>query len=179
MKIYTKTGDGGETGLIGGERVAKDHPRIAAYGTVDELNALLGLARASKPGERLGAELAAIQDDLFVMGSQLASPEENPKLPTLDSAGTKRLENWIDEAEALLPPLKNFILPGGVPAGAALHLARTVCRRAERRVQTLSGQAKLPAEIPVYLNRLSDYLFTAARLANQGAGIADEPWKPR
>ncbi len=177
MKIYTKTGDGGETGLIGGDRVAKDHARIEAYGTVDELNAKIGAARAAGVGEALEGQLAEIQSELFVLGSQLASPEPNPRLPALESASIERLEFWIDEAK--LPELKQFILPGGCPAGAALHLARTVCRRAERRVQSLSREAKLPGEIPVFLNRLSDYLFTAARLANHQAGAVEEPWKPR
>ncbi len=177
MKIYTKTGDGGETGLIGGDRVAKDHVRIEAYGTVDELNAQIGAARAAGVSETLDGQLAEIQNELFVLGSQLASPDPNPKLPTLESASIERLEIWIDETD--LPELKQFILPGGCPAGAALHLARTVCRRAERRVHSLSREAKLPGEIPVFLNRLSDYLFTAARLANHQAGAAEEPWKPR
>jgi len=179
MKIYTRSGDGGETGLIGGERVAKDHVRIEAYGTVDELSAQIGAARAAVIGEALDVELAAIQGDLFTLGSQLASPEKNSKLPALDSASTKRLEKWIDEAESMLPALKEFILPGGCPAGAALHLARTICRRAERRVHSLGREAKLPAEIPVYLNRLSDYFFTAARRANIEAGAAEEPWRAR
>jgi cob(I)alamin adenosyltransferase len=179
MKIYTKTGDGGETGLIGGERVAKDHARIEAYGTVDELSAQIGAARAAGVGESLGSQLVAIQDDLFIVGSQLASPKENAKLPALEAASTKQLEDWIDEAEAQLPTLAEFILSGGCPPAAALHLARTVCRRAERRVQSLEHETKLPGEISVFLNRLSDYLFTAARLANNEAGVAEEPWRPR
>jgi len=179
MKIYTKTGDGGETGLLGGERVGKDHPRIEAYGTVDELNAQIGAVRALDPGEALGGQLALIQQDLFVLGSRLAAPEPGPKLPKLDENSITRLERWIDEADETLPPLKNFILPGGTPAGAGLHLARTVCRRAERRVRSLSAEVKLDAGILVFLNRLSDYLFTAARLANHRAEVADEPWKPR
>ena len=179
MKIYTRSGDGGETGLLGGERVGKDHPRIEAYGTVDELCAQIGTARSAGLSAGLEGQLESIQRELFVLGAQLASPEPNAKLPALDAASVKRLEDWIDEAEAKLPALRQFILPGGCPAGSALHLARTVCRRAERRVQALSREAKLPVEIPVFLNRLSDYLFVAARLANQEAGAAEEPWQPR
>ncbi len=178
MKIYTKTGDQGETGLIGGDRVAKDHARIEAYGTVDELGALLGAARSAGATTELGAQLEAIQNELFVIGSQLASPKENDKLPALGEGSIRQLETWIDEAEEKLPALKQFILPGGGPAGSMLHLARTVCRRAERRVHSLARETNLPGEIPVFLNRLSDYLFTAARLANQNDGVGDEPWKP-
>ncbi|MBC8366094.1 cob(I)yrinic acid a,c-diamide adenosyltransferase [bacterium] len=178
MKIYTKTGDKGETGLIGGERVAKDHARIEAYGTVDELNALLGAARRAGASSELDAQLESIQNELFVIGSQLASPKENDKLPVLEESSIRQLESWIDEAEEKLPALKQFILPGGGPTGSMLHLARTVCRRTERRVHSLSRETKLPGEIPVFLNRLSDYLFTVARLANLNDGVGDVPWKP-
>ncbi len=178
MKIYTKTGDQGETGLIGGERVAKDHARIEAYGTVDELGAILGAARSAGMSASLDAQLESIQNELFVIGSQLASPKENDKLPALGESSIQQLESWIDEAEEKLPALKQFILPGGGSAGSLLHLARTVCRRTERRVHSLGRETKLPAEIPVFLNRLSDYLFTVARLANQNDGVGDVPWKP-
>ena len=178
MKIYTKTGDRGETGLFGGPRVAKNHPRVEAYGDVDELNALLGVVRAEGVAPSIAHLLAAIQNQLFDLGAELASPEP-------DRLGTRRiaaahiasLESAIDSHEASLPPLKNFILPGGVRAAALLHLARTVCRRAERRVVTLSEQEPISAEIIIYLNRLSDLLFVLSRWANQAAGQTDVEWR--
>ena len=187
MKIYTKTGDGGETGLFGGGRVAKDHVRVEAYGEVDELNSTLGVAIAAldAAGEaELTAELRRVQADLFTIGATLASPapedggRENAYIPRLDAARVGDLEGWIDRSESELEPLTHFVLPGGTPAAAALHLARTVCRRAERRVVALSHQARVDEADLVYLNRLSDLLFTLARLANRRAGVPDVPWVP-
>jgi cob(I)alamin adenosyltransferase len=178
MKIYTMTGDDGSTGLIGGERVRKSDPRIECFGTVDEINASLGLAA-------VGAEpalvkiLREVQNDLFVIGSHLASPEvgkENHNIPALDEAMVHRLEMQIDSAEAELSPLREFILPGGCETGARLHFARTVCRRAERLVVDFAGDRPVPAMIVTYLNRLSDWLFVQARNANRRQGVPDIPW---
>ncbi|HEV3417552.1 MAG TPA: cob(I)yrinic acid a,c-diamide adenosyltransferase [Pirellulales bacterium] len=182
MKLYTKTGDGGETGLFGGPRVRKDSPRIEAYGTVDELNTLLGLARAEAlPGE-IDALLARIQSELFDVGAELATPDPKRHGTALvGAAHIAALESAIDRFEAPLTPLKQFILPGGTRAAAALHIARTVCRRAERRIVTLShtpGETVSP-DVIVYLNRLSDLLFVLARAANAAAGQADVPWEKR
>lgn len=188
MKIYTRTGDRGETGLFGGQRVRKDDARVEAYGAVDELNAVLGQAavRMEALGDAVWLErLRLLQADLFTLGSRLATPapedggRPNPHVPAFPAERIAEMEAWIDTAEAELPPLRNFVLPGGSPAAAALHLARTVCRRAERRVISLSFQAHLDAEVVVYLNRLSDLLFTWARLANLRAGVPDVPWAPR
>ena len=182
MKIYTRTGDDGTTGLIGGRRVRKSDLRIECYGTVDELNAAVGVAAAAAPSS-LAAQLRAVQNDLFVIGSHLAAPADgapaNVALPPLDEAGAARLESEIDAAEAALPPLRNFILPGGAEASARLHLARTVCRRAERLVVALAEERALPPTILLYLNRLSDWLFVMARRANHNAGVEDVPWPPR
>jgi cob(I)alamin adenosyltransferase len=178
MKIYTKTGDDGSTGLIGGGRVRKSDPRIECYGTIDELNAALGLAAVSADGE-LVQRLRQVQNDLFVIGSHLATPEPSPHraaLPALEETMAARLEMQIDEAEARLQPLRNFILPGGAEAAARLHVARTVCRRAERLLVAFAMDRPVPAIILTYLNRLSDWLFVQARGANQDAGIADIPW---
>ncbi len=187
MKIYTKTGDAGETGLFAGPRVRKDDLRIEAYGTVDELNAVLGLARSHSAGnakEKLSAEidtlLADIQHTLFDLGSELATPDPKSRGTNFFSAKQiESLEQAIDRFESQLPPLKNFILPGGSSCEAWLHLARTVCRRAERRVVTLNLRepGKLSPEILIYLNRLSDLLFVLARAANQAAGQPDIPWQ--
>jgi cob(I)alamin adenosyltransferase len=178
MKIYTKTGDEGETGLFGGPRVSKDHPRVEAYGAVDELNAVLGLVRCETSGEPLDLLLAKIQNELFDLGAELASPQP-------DRVGTRRitavqtaaLESAIDEHEAGLPPLKAFILPGGCRAAALLHVARTVCRRAERRVVTLGEREAVAGDVVIYLNRLSDLLFVLARFVNHTAGGGDVPWQ--
>ena len=179
MKIYTRTGDSGETGLFDGTRVSKADPRVAAYGDVDELNAWLGLASASGADEEVRGMIEQIQRDLFALGSRLADPShriagrvEKARLAP-DSA--TRLEGWIDALEEQLPPLRRFILAGGSPAGAALHVARTVCRRAERAVVAL-GEASVDADVIVYLNRLSDLLFVMARAANKRAGIAELEW---
>ena len=187
MKIYTKTGDRGETGLFGGGRVAKDHVRVDAYGEVDELNSTLGIAilELERAGEaELAAGLRQVQADLFTVGAVLATPavenggRESSYIPALDPARVDALERWIDAADAELEPLRSFILPGGTAAAAVLHLARTVCRRAERRVVGLAREATVGEEHLVYLNRLSDLLFTLARLANRRAGVADVPWVP-
>jgi cob(I)alamin adenosyltransferase len=182
QRIYTKTGDAGETGLFGGGRVPKSHPRVEAYGAVDELNAVLGWACSVPATERIGDALRAVQADLFAIGAHLATaPKEGratPKLPPLPHDRIGVLESWIDTAEAELPELRSFILPGGSPGGAALHIARTVCRRAERRVVELARVEAVPDVIIVYLNRLSDLLFVLARLENQRAGVADRTWTP-
>lgn len=172
MKIYTRTGDSGETSLLTGARVLKNDPRIEGYGTLDELNACIGVARASWPGGPVDDELAAIQSDLFDLGAFLAS-DGDPRFPGVDTVRTQALESSIDRMESELAPLKNFILPGGSAAAAHLHLARTVCRRAERLV--IGGESHRPAVI--YLNRLSDWLFVAARYANHVLGVPDVPWK--
>ncbi len=180
MKIYTKTGDDGTTGLIGGDRVRKCDARIECYGTVDELNAAIGLAAVSaNAGVR--ALLYPIQHDLFVIGSHLATPEVGSTaaahLPPLDESIIARLEMQIDTAEQELPPLRQFILPGGGETAARLHVARTVCRRAERLLVDFSLDRPMPTIILTYLNRLSDWLFVHARLANHQEGVADVPWK--
>jgi cob(I)alamin adenosyltransferase len=182
MKIYTKTGDDGTTGLFGGARVDKDDARVEAYGTVDELNAVIGVARAASPPAEIATLLAEIQEQLFVAGAELATAAgKEDKLPMklLDAGDVERLERAIDGTEAGLPPLANFILPGGAPAGAALHHARTVCRRAERSLIAASRVAKVRGELKIYLNRLSDFLFVAARRANFAANVAESPWAPR
>lgn len=180
MKIYTKTGDDGETGLFGGPRVSKDSPRIEAYGTVDELNSVLGVVRAQLAAGDVDALLCQIQNDLFALGAQLATPDPAAHQTALVGARQiAALESAIDRYEEQLEPLKQFVLPGGTPAAANLHLARTVCRRAERRVVTLVRESSEPiaAEVVVYLNRLSDLLFVLARAVNRTAGRADVPWQ--
>ncbi len=187
MKIYTRTGDRGETGLFGGGRVSKDHTRVEAYGEVDELNSVLGVVIASLEDAReaeIAGRLRQIQADLFTLGANLATPraEEGGRatahVPGLPAERIAEMESWIDAAEEELEPLQSFILPGGSQAAALLHLARTVCRRAERRVVTLAHQAQVEEEVIVYLNRLSDLLFTLARLANRRGGRQDIPWVP-
>ncbi len=178
MKIYTRGGDGGETGLLGGLRTAKDDPRIEAYGSIDELGATLGLADGLDEDGELAEAIRRIQRDLFRIGTILATPD--PMAATLPPPGEEavaELEAWIDRLEGELPPLKQFILSGGCPAGAALHLARTVCRRTERRVVALTGELNIPEALVVYLNRLSDFLFVAARRANRRAGVQEEAWQ--
>lgn len=181
MKIYTRTGDEGETGLFGGGRVPKDDPRVSAYGDVDELNSALGVARATTPAELFDAELEAIQRDLFSIGGHLATPDPEKVRAALEKASLSadriaEFERAMDAAEASLPPLRAFILPAGAPKAAALHLARTVCRRAERSVVSLARTTVVPELFLVYLNRLSDYLFTLARMANQSTGRGDVTW---
>ncbi|HJR49643.1 MAG TPA: cob(I)yrinic acid a,c-diamide adenosyltransferase, partial [Gemmatimonadales bacterium] len=175
MKIYTRTGDTGETALFGGGRVRKDHPRTSAYGDVDELNSAIGVARAAAPTEMFDDLLDGIQRDLFAIGGRLATPEPEKVAKAIAKAvlppeRVASLERVMDEAEGELPPLRAFVIPGGTPKAAAFHLARTVCRRAERSVVRLTREEDVPAEILVYLNRLSDLLFTLARLANHRAG---------
>lgn len=179
MKIYTKTGDNGTTGLLGGTRVPKDHLRVAAYGDVDELNALLGLVKAEADGP-LARLLGHIQRDLFALGAQLADPTARvaslKAKATVGAAQTRRLERAIDKAQAGLPPLTAFILPGGTSLGAHLHLARTVCRRAERGVITLNRDTPIGPRLLEYVNRLSDLLFVLARAANHAAGQGEDRW---
>lgn len=181
MKIYTKVGDGGNTFLFGGKKVRKDDPRVKAYGHVDELNAALGLARALLKNTALAGKIDAVQKELFVLGADLAAPPgaKTPKAPPrIGPDHVKRLEREIDTLQALLPPLKTFILPGGSPAGAALHLARAVCRRAERSVVALSKKQKIGPQTQIYLNRLSDHLFVLARAANAAESAPETPWVP-
>ncbi len=179
MKIYTKTGDSGETGLFDGTRVAKSDARVDAYGEVDELNACLGLARAEIEDTVLRDELARIQQDLFALGARLADPAakiaERVTKAAITPDDIARLERLIDAADAELPALRRFILPGGGRAGAVLHLARTVCRRAERRMVAL-GPGAIESDLLVYINRLSDLLFTLARLVNHRAGVPELEW---
>ncbi len=180
MKIYTKTGDDGTTGLFGGARIKKASPRVEAYGTVDELNAVLGLARAKGLDAFTDGVLARVQLDLFTLGAELAcvpGKEEKLAMPLLQGADAQRLEAAIDEGEAKLAPLQTFILPGGSEAAATLHFARTVCRRAERALLALDD-APARGMLVIYMNRLSDLLFVLARLANLGKGVADVPWVP-
>ena len=179
MKLYTRTGDSGETALFDGTRVSKADPRVDAYGEVDELNAVLGIARAAGPDSELDARLARLQQDLFALGARLADPASRIASRVTKAAITDedvaRLEGWIDRADAEVPPPKRFILPGGSPLAAALHLARTICRRAERHVVALGPDAVEPVLV-VYLNRLSDLLFVLARLANHRAHVAEPEW---
>jgi cob(I)alamin adenosyltransferase len=184
VKIYTRSGDGGETGLFGGPRVPKDDLRVEAYGAVDEANAFLGEARAraaAAADAELEAILAAAQDRLFTVGAELATPpgaKARAALPPIDPRWAAELEEAIDRLEAELPPLREFVLPGGAPLGAALHVARAVCRRAERRVVALHRASPASPLVLAFLNRLSDFLFVAARAANHRAGVPDVPWKP-
>ena len=178
MKIYTRTGDSGETSLFGGTRVRKNDARVEAYGDVDELNAWLGLARAQRLDEDLDGDIAQIQRDLFALGAQLADPSAKlaPGMTkaVVGEADVARLEQTIDRLEATLPPLRRFILAGGSPCGAALHVARVVCRRAERRIVALDPH--VDAILLRYVNRLSDLLFVLARVANHRAGIPETEW---
>jgi cob(I)alamin adenosyltransferase len=181
MKIYTKSGDDGSTGLIGGQRVRKSDQRINCFGAVDELNAALGLA-AVAAAPALRERIHSVQNDLFVVGSHLAVDEVGPTpgfLPPLDEAMVHRLEMEIDSAEETLPPLRNFILPGGTETAARLHLCRTICRRAERLLVAFAEDRPTPAVIITYLNRLSDWSFVQARWANHQAGVADVLWEKR
>lgn len=181
MKIYTKTGDAGQTGLFGGGRVSKDDPRVEAYGDVDELNASLGFVRAIEMLPRIDEVLVPIQRDLFSLGALLATPDrekmhDHLSKAQIDDGRIRELEHAIDQCEKELEPLRAFIVPGGTPKAAALHVARTVCRRAERRVIHLQKEVEIPAIVVVYLNRLSDLLFTLARVANTRAGAGEVTW---
>jgi cob(I)alamin adenosyltransferase len=180
VKIYTRTGDGGETGLSGGARVGKDSLRVECYGEVDEVNGCIGVVRSLHEDESLDRLLAQVQKDLFAIGAQLADPQSRvvggKAKAAVTPAHVTRLEEAIDVRQARLPPLTAFILPGGSPAGAQLHLARTVCRRAERRVVALARHEEVDPLLIVYLNRLSDLLFVLARDANRTAGVAEDTW---
>ena len=180
-KIYTKTGDTGDTGLFGGGRVGKDHPRVEAYGDIDELNAVLGMARSVEMMPRIDEVLVPIQRDLFAIGALLATPDLEKMKKQLEKANIDDgriggLEHAIDDGDRELEPLKSFIVPGGTPKAAALHVARTVCRRAERSVIALDPSEHIPPIVVVYLNRLSDLLFTLARVANKRAGAGEVTW---
>ncbi|QDT08745.1 cob(I)yrinic acid a,c-diamide adenosyltransferase [Planctomycetes bacterium K23_9] len=194
MKIYTRTGDTGSTGLFGGPRVGKDDCRIESYGTVDELNAAIGMARSKGVGEPIDHELDQIQHALFSIGAELATPAPDEfDLRVIGDRHIGQLEDWIDQHEATLEPLKHFILPGGTVAASHLHLARAICRRAERRVVTLGQQcgdsqsdsaqtdttkaAAISESLIIYLNRLSDYLFVLSRAVNHQSGIAEVQWQ--
>jgi cob(I)alamin adenosyltransferase len=182
MRLYTKTGDDGTTGLFGGARVNKDSDRVDAYGTVDELNSVLGIVRSNGAPAEIETLMESIQSDLFALGAEIAcAPGKEARLACqpIGASQIAALELAIDSADAALPPLSNFVLPGGSPSAAALHHARTVCRRAERLVLRAGRSEPLRAELVVYLNRLSDLLFALARRANQLEGRADIPWQPR
>ncbi len=181
MKIYTKTGDAGQTGLFGGGRVSKDDPRVEAYGDVDELNAFLGAARAVEVMPRIDEVLVPIQRDLFSIGALLATPDlekmhDHLAKAQIDDGRIVSLEKEIDACDRELEPLRAFIVPGGTPKAASLHIARTVCRRAERRVIHLQKEVEIPQIVVVYLNRLSDLLFTLARVANTRGGAGEVTW---
>lgn len=178
MKIYTKTGDDGTTSLFSGGRVPKHHLRVESYGTVDELNSTLGLARTMSLSPKGDADLARIQRQLFNLGADLATPLDasTSYVVRMDADTVAWLERRIDTLTETLPPLTSFILPGGSPGAAALHVARTICRRAERLVTQLAEQEALGEPVLPYLNRLSDYLFTLARWENQQAGVEDVKW---
>jgi len=181
VKIYTRTGDDGGTALFGGGRVRKHAARVEAYGTVDELNSVLGWALAVVADPRIRERLADTQHDLFALGSDLATPppsgnRKRPSTPALPLGRVTAMERWIDEADEELPELRAFILPGGAPGAAALHVARTVCRRAERSAVKLAEDEAVDPDVLTYLNRLSDLLFTFARLENHRAGHGDVEW---
>lgn len=180
MKIYTKRGDKGDTSLFGGTRVSKSSARIEAYGTVDELNSIVGLAASYGLSEKGTQWIKKIQEDLLVLGADLATPPsyKKPRIDRIDEKAIQFLEETIDAAEEELPQLKNFILPGGAPQGAALHLARTVCRRAERAAVQCAKEEEISDLTIKYLNRLSDFLFVWARFENKRAGSKEDVWKP-
>ncbi|HUG40288.1 MAG TPA: cob(I)yrinic acid a,c-diamide adenosyltransferase [Longimicrobiales bacterium] len=181
-RIYTRTGDAGETGLFGGGRVPKSAPRVRAYGEVDELNAVLGWVLVRVADSGITGRLRLVQEDLFALGAHLATPPDarsRAHLPPLPEGRPGEMEAWIDACAAELEPLRSFILPGGGEGGAALHLARTVCRRAERAVVGLAAEEPVDPSILAYLNRLSDLLFELARLVNHREGRDETPWRPR
>lgn len=184
MKIYTGTGDEGTTGLYGGGRVSKHHPRIEAYGTVDELNASIGLAVASESDRRTWGDISdvllRVQKELFEMGADLATPlDSRAEVPRISEALIRQLEEDIDSFQSTLEPLESFVLPGGSTAASALHIARTICRRAERRVVALADAEDVNSLTAVYLNRLADLLFVLARAANRASGVSDVKWSAR
>ena len=181
MKIYTRTGDEGETGLFGGGRVPKDHPRVSAYGDVDELNSAIGVVRTTQPVQFFDLLFESVQRDLFAIGGHLATPDPAKVAAALEKADLSEervteFERVMDAADHELPPLRAFVLPAGTPKAASLHLARTICRRAERSVVHLAHDSQVPGLFVVYLNRLSDLLFTLARLANHRDGAGDVTW---
>lgn len=181
-KIYTRKGDDGQTSLSGGQRVDKDSLRVSAYGTVDELNAQLGVALSGGLCRRLSDILPIIQNELFHMGSDLSFLEEDKQkfnIPQMEERHVQRLEEWIDELAGVVGPLENFILPGGSPGAAQLHVARTTCRRAERDVIALAREEAVGAFVVPYLNRLSDALFVMARYENHERGVAEPLWDSR
>jgi cob(I)alamin adenosyltransferase len=178
MKIYTGVGDEGLTALFGGGHVPKDDPRIAAYGTVDELNAALGVCRAAGLTADVDGVVAQLQHEMFALGAELASPDTAPRgIELLGPAAIERIERTIDRFDADLPPLRQFILPGGTAAAAELHFARCVCRRAERELVALHHASAVRPPALVYINRVGDLLFVLARVANAAAGMDDVPWK--
>ncbi|HLT79762.1 MAG TPA: cob(I)yrinic acid a,c-diamide adenosyltransferase [Cyclobacteriaceae bacterium] len=181
MKIYTKTGDSGSTGLFGGKRVPKDDARIEAYGTIDELNSWMGVVRDQEVNRTRAEFLAGIQENLFVISSMLAAEpgNEKVKIPELDDDATGKLEAAIDEMDRSLPPMRSFVLPGGHQSVSFCHVARTVCRRAERRLVALYAREEGDRRPLIYLNRLSDYLFMLARTITQELRAVETPWKPR
>jgi len=176
MKLYTKTGDKGETGLIGGDRVPKDHLRVTCYGQADELNAMIGCCVSGCADADRVEQLHAIQSDLFILGAQLAAKSDQDAPLRIESARIDTLENWIDKISESLPPLEHFVLPGGCELASRFHLARTVCRRAERSVVELAHACPIDPAVIAYLNRLSDLLFAFALHANAAAGVDDIPW---
>jgi cob(I)alamin adenosyltransferase len=181
LKIYTKSGDQGSTALFGGGRVPKDHIRVEAYGDVDELNAAIGLARCIEMMPRIDEILVPVQRDLFAIGAILATPDlskmqDHLAKARIDEQRIAELELAIDDCDTELDPLKAFIIPGGTPKGATLHVARTICRRAERRVVHLQHEVELPPLVVIYLNRLSDLLFSLARVATKRAGAGEVTW---
>lgn len=178
MKIYTKTGDKGETGLFGSKRVSKASRRIEAYGTVDELNSVLGVVRSMNPPQEIDAVLETIQGDLFTLGADLATPHDaNSSVPRIQESDVHRIEKFIDSIDPKLRPLNYFILPGGNQVAATLQFARTVCRRAERQVVKLGTKEEIGEQPVVYLNRLGDLFFVLARYANHLGGIEEKRWK--
>ena len=180
-RIYTKTGDEGMTGLGGGQRVPKDSLRVGTYGTVDELNSHIGVALATGLCERLTTELPLIQNELFDLGADLATPatsQARHPFPTIEPRHIEKLERLIDEFNDIVGPLTNFLLPGGSPGAAQLHVARTVCRRAEREATTLARDEEIGPTVLPYLNRLSDALFVMARYENHQRGVAEPLWRP-
>jgi len=181
-RVTTKTGDAGDTALATGRRVRKDDPRIEAFGTVDELASVIGVALASGLDPGLAAHLATVQNDLFHLGAELATPGDDasaPRGPRIEQRHVERLEGWQDEVNRELPALTNFVLPGGAPGAAQLQVARAVCRRAERRVVALAAAETVSPEVIRYLNRLSDLLFTFARGENRQKGVDQPVWDSR
>lgn len=182
MRIYTRGGDGGETGLVGGQRVPKDHVRVEAYGVVDELNSTLGVCVAALSDGEIIQKLESIQLDLFSLAASLATPGDeddgtHSSIPRVPGERIREMEAWIDDATGEVPELRNFIVPGGTPGAGALHVARTVCRRAERAVVRLTASEGVDPVILRYLNRLSDLLFSLARLENHRNGVGDVLWR--